>query len=59
LKISGCDNSTPLKRISSRDSRKVSKKQRLMWVFSKAFRLSSHQTCSSILHSSLDLYRNI
>jgi hypothetical protein len=28
LEISGCDNSTPLKGISSHDSRKVSKKQR-------------------------------
>jgi hypothetical protein len=43
LEISGCDNSTPLKVISSGDSRKASKKQRLMWVLSKAYQLSSYQ----------------
>jgi hypothetical protein len=33
----------PIKGILSRDSRKVSKKQRLMWVFSKAYQLSSYR----------------
>jgi hypothetical protein len=47
LEISGCDKPTPLKGISSRDLRKTSKKQRLMWVLSKAYQLSS---CQPSLH---------
>jgi hypothetical protein len=57
-KISGCDNSTPLKGISSRDSRNVSKKQRLMWVLSKAYQLSSYRP-SLYKHTEHDLLFSI
>jgi hypothetical protein len=57
-KFQGVTTLPPLKGISSRDSKKVSKKQRLMGVLSKAYQLS---LCRPSLHQHTEhaLHRNI